>query len=232
MDKQVNGVTFTIGSHMYGLNTENSDTDTMTVWFTPDEYLRVFKEEKPRNEKDNNNIKEYSLAAFLQLCAKGNPNTVEILNLLDELPAAENDNQRFVLAGLREMREFYQYRGAPFGLVSAYRGHMLGMENELAAKGVTPKRLSHAIRVAYSALYTMETKKVPDFRKSVHREEVLALKSKEKVEEEDVLLFATLYRRVVDMYEKENAEDYVHPKLCQFLVNTVFTMGFSFNGSV
>ncbi|APZ48057.1 nucleotidyltransferase [Polaribacter reichenbachii] len=71
------------GSKAYGLATLNSDTDIRGVFILPKEtfysldYVGQINDEK-------NDVAFYELRKFIELCAKNNPNILEMLNVPDE----------------------------------------------------------------------------------------------------------------------------------------------------
>lgn len=142
---------YRIGSHMYGLNTPKSDEDDMTIYFDDRDYLRIFKQHPDVSETNGNNTKLYSLAYYAELLAKGNPNLVELVNLR---PYEENSPVvSDFMTMLRNNMDTLVHRR----VLEAYNGHLIGIEKEVKVKGVSPKRLSHALRICYSLKYAVQT---------------------------------------------------------------------------
>jgi uncharacterized protein len=79
------------GSHLYGLNNENSDEDFVGVFLPNEEYILGLKSideidnstkkssKTTRNTKDDIDEKLYSINKYLHLCLQNNPNIVELL---------------------------------------------------------------------------------------------------------------------------------------------------------
>ena len=84
------------GSHLYGLNTPQSDEDFVGVFIPNKKYLLGFqnidevdcsivsKDESGKNTKEAIDIKMYALPKFLKLASDVNPNIVELLFINDE----------------------------------------------------------------------------------------------------------------------------------------------------
>lgn len=84
------------GSHLYGLNTENSDEDYVGIFLPPKEYilgLQVVeqidlsikdKHDNGRNTKDAVDRKFYEFRRFCNLALQGNPNIIELLFTSEE----------------------------------------------------------------------------------------------------------------------------------------------------
>jgi predicted nucleotidyltransferase len=101
-----------VGSHLYGLNTEDSDEDFVGV-FMPDPYQLLGLNPKDeldkstkssstsrRNTNEDTDYKLYSLKKFVSLALKNNPNIVELLFV--------NDNNLLVDSEvMRELRANY-----------------------------------------------------------------------------------------------------------------------------
>ena len=77
---------------------------------------------------------------------KGNPNIVEIVN---ESPIIENCDT--VTDFIEHVKGLVVHKG----LVSAMLGHLNHIGIEITRKGITPKRLSHSLRLAETAKYVM-----------------------------------------------------------------------------
>jgi predicted nucleotidyltransferase len=205
-------VEFRIGSDMYGLNTLNSDTDLMRIRFDEVDHVLPFPSIPDVFEWNNNNTKEYNLAFFMSLVAKGNPNTTEMLRLAYGRKS-QTKEETFILHCMTSTHLFIHYNGISSNLLLAYDGHMRGVQKEMYSRGVTSKRLSHAYRVAYSLLESLETNKIVDFTRSRFREEVLSIKVKPEVDEWDVyvldVLVTTLHDRVMSEAPNYKNGDYL-----------------------
>lgn len=175
-------VEFVIGSRMYGLETINSDYDYMRVIFDYRDHVRPFRQIPDVLDLDNNNTKEYALANFLALTAKGNPNTSEMCALASGR-RPNNFEESIILSGMKGLYRYIQESGVSVRFLEAYYGHLRGVRKAMYSRGVTPKRLSHAYRVAYSLAESLETKKIPDFRENIHHSYVLSIKLQKEVKE-------------------------------------------------
>lgn len=91
-----------VGSHLYGCNTSESDTDYVGVFIPDEDYvLGLFRYEencsstnssdKSRNTKDDIDCVLYSLPKFIQLASGCNPNIVEIFFAPDNCIEYIND---------------------------------------------------------------------------------------------------------------------------------------------
>jgi len=165
---QESGLTYTIGSHMYGLTTDASDIDLLTVYFDAEDYLRPYKHRLYPEVKEThgNNVKLYSLSSFADLIVKGNPNLIEVVSLS---PSSVGKNSTAVVLFMNLMRNTDSL--VHDGVARAYMGHLAGIIKELDTKGVTPKRLSHALRVVYSVEHIVKTQTL--FRLPEHEEKRL-----------------------------------------------------------
>lgn len=80
-----------VGSHLYGLNTSESDEDFLSVFIPTEEYILGLKKAEEidrgtkkssaqyRNTKEDIDDKAYALPKFLKLLIQNNPNIVEVL---------------------------------------------------------------------------------------------------------------------------------------------------------
>lgn len=71
------------GSKAYGLATPNSDTDIRGVFILPKEQFYSLDYVGQINN-ETNDIAYYELRKFIELCAKNNPNILELLNVPEE----------------------------------------------------------------------------------------------------------------------------------------------------
>ena len=79
------------GSHLYGLNTEDSDEDFVGIFLPPEEYVlglknvneidlsKVEKDASGKNTKDSVDRKLYEFRKFINLALANNPNILELL---------------------------------------------------------------------------------------------------------------------------------------------------------
>lgn len=71
------------GSRAYGLATPNSDTDIRGIFILPKEQFYSLDYVGQINN-ETNDIAYYELRKFIELCAKNNPNILEMLNIPEE----------------------------------------------------------------------------------------------------------------------------------------------------
>lgn len=148
------GNTYRIGSHMYGLNNEKSDIDEMIIYFDSQDYLNPIRTLPDVKEMDNNNTKLYALDHFARLLLKGNPNLVEIVQHKSQHVCSSE------VLGFMKLMYSNQDILVHRGVADAYMGHLNGIVKEFKTKGVTPKRLSHSMRIVFSLLHVLETGKL------------------------------------------------------------------------
>jgi len=77
-----------VGSHLYGLNNENSDEDFGGVYFNPDEMWSPFVNEYGTETGHNNDSWVHTLHKFAVLLRKGNPNLVDLCFVEPQIKSA------------------------------------------------------------------------------------------------------------------------------------------------
>ncbi|GGB69321.1 DNA polymerase beta superfamily protein [Deinococcus soli (ex Cha et al. 2016)] len=198
-------VVYLTGSHMYGLNTPDSDHDYTVIFHDPVDDRCVFRQYPDVLHSAGNDHKMYSLRKFAELLPKGNPNAVE-------LAARHRDvQQSFTLSSLPStflLIDAFMTTVQPYlvtqNLLSAYMGHVTQVQSEMTKKGVTPKRLSHALRLAACAQELMRVPTfVPDFRLSAWYETALDLKTGRLAQSEGEDLFNRVYGNLLRQYHDE-----------------------------
>ena len=155
---------------MYGLAGPNSDFDYTHIFHDSNDYLSPFPslESSSESKKDGNDVKVYSLQFFLGLVIAGNPNAIELLPFAADSkystisPPLDKDCL-FLADTIFRVEQYIYSHGLDSRLISAYYGHLHGILKEINTKGITPKRLSHALRVMYSAHYAIEYNTIPVF---------------------------------------------------------------------
>jgi hypothetical protein len=167
------------GSHMFGLETPASDQDYTIIYYNPEDDRRVFRHFPATQHSAKEDQKMYSLRKFAEMIAKGNPNISEMVNLEPLSYASGWPYQTGAVYHRDAIRGFMKVI-APYvvtqNLASAYMGHMHGMIVEITRGNPTPKRLSHALRVAYCLEHLLDTQTLPDFRTFAQREYVIQIK--------------------------------------------------------
>ena len=127
------------GSHLYGLNTPESDEDFVGVFIPNKKYLLGFqkvdevdcsiisKDESGKNTKEAIDIKMYALPKFLKLAADANPNIIELLfvnkeNILlleDEFKVFMDNYQLFVNQRVKHSFQGYAHQQFKKGITKA-----------------------------------------------------------------------------------------------------------------
>lgn len=152
-----------VGSHLYGLNTPDSDVDFGGVYFRKSLVVDPFYEEVETRTAENNDYYVHSLSKFARLLVKGNPNLVD---LVFTPPIRVGDTvARFIEA----VKPYVIHEG----LIRAYLGYAQNEYNRgfLHAKrqnpqrralieelGYDPKYVSHLFRLMVAVTYTLEWK--------------------------------------------------------------------------
>lgn len=175
-----NALVFLTGSHMFGLQTPESDEDYTVIYFDPEDDRRMFRKYPEVLHSDTNDQKLYSLRKWSSLLAKGNPNVCEMVNLA-HMPLGEDDGTRFLTRNRFSIRRLFTVvypLVATQALAAAYMGHLQGLMKELAVGKYDASRTAHGFRVAYSAQHLFETGTLPDFR-DLHEAREVALSVKQ-----------------------------------------------------
>lgn len=200
-----NAVCFKVGSHQYKLETPESDEDWTCVWFNPEEHLRVFKKFEESAQNETGDLKSYSLEFFAKLLVKGNPNLVELCFETPFFVADKFLAQSFPLNSTQSIVKEFLEGARPFvitrNLVSSYAGHLLHVKKEIGSKEITPKRLSHALRVGYSLSDLLQTQVLVPFRHSEHLEFVKQVKKGEVDLNSAFEVFNNLDREITLVFE-------------------------------
>ncbi|GAA4002167.1 hypothetical protein GCM10022631_11020 [Deinococcus rubellus] len=179
-------VTYLTGSHACGLNTPVSDFDYTVIYLDRPDLKRVFRKypdalhSKVKGTGADESQKGYALKRFAQLLAKGDANLAELADHLRVVGGWEQNHDTVAI-------QRFMTTVSPFlvtrELVGSYLGHLTGIHHEMRTKGVTPKRLSHALRMADGAIFLLEQRRVPDYRSAEFAEQrALALAVKTGVQ--------------------------------------------------
>jgi predicted nucleotidyltransferase len=162
-----------VGSHAFGLATEDSDDDLRGIFLPPARmHWSLFKlpEQLEFAEGDNDEV-YWELEKFLKLALKANPNVLETLWTPQVLLAGETARQ------LRGMREAFLSRH----LYKTYSGYVLSqfrrMANAYAKTGAyRPKHAMHLVRLLHSGIDALRTGEIR-IDVAEHRNELLAIRS-------------------------------------------------------
>lgn len=198
-------VVYLTGSHMYGLNTPDSDHDYTVIFHDPVDDRCVFRQYPDVLHSAGNDHKMYSLRKFAELLPKGNPNAVELAARHREI------QQSFTVSSLPStflLIDAFMTAVQPYlvtqNLLSAYMGHVTQVQTEMTKKGVTPKRLSHALRLAACALEVIrEPGAVPNFRQLYWHDLAFDLKTGSIAQAEGEEKFQKIYGDLLRRYHDE-----------------------------
>lgn len=197
-DLAPHAVTYLTGSHAYGLNTPDSDFDYTVVYLDRPDLKRVFRKypdalhSQVKGTGANQSQKGYALKRFAQLLAKGDANLAELADHLKVVGWTDLHVADDIYAVQRFMETASPFL-ATQALVGSYLGHLTGIHHEIRMKGVTPKRLSHALRMADCAIVLLDQRRVPDYRCAAlagQRALALAVKTGQRDEADGVAALA------------------------------------------
>ena len=215
-DQAKNAVFYITGSHLYGLETPESDVDVTIVYYDRKDDSRVFRQFPAVAHNKTNDLKLYSLRKIAESVGKGNPNATEMIYA--QYRRVEENEARDAV------HEFFSSisRQGTQPLAASYRGHLRQIIGELVTgSALTPKRVSHAIRVGESCLWLLRNGRVPRFASMTkEREYALAIKCGEapvadglgrvqELESQVTLCWAEAYAELPDNAElTEGINDY------------------------
>jgi hypothetical protein len=149
------------GSHAYGTSTPESDTDYTAIVLPPAKYilgLRKFEHWEP-GVQENLDIKAMSIAKFVSLALRGNPNVVEMLFFSDDCFLRRDANFDLLTRYRQKFlsREVYK-RFSGYARGQFHKMESGKYENDMGAKrkewvdkiGYDPKDGSHLIRLLFA----------------------------------------------------------------------------------
>lgn len=134
-------LTATVGSTAYGLATEQSDVDTLSVAVAPTE---VFHGIFPPGERDltyvgtDPDLTVHEVGKFVRLCLKANPSVTELLWMPDDLYTYRRPLAEQLIA----LRDNFLSRGM---VINAYFGYAWEQFNRLERKGTFANLGAHKI---------------------------------------------------------------------------------------
>ena len=183
------GITWRVGSDLYGLNTLTSDKDYVTIWFDREDLpFRKFSEFDKIETQDS--IKAYSLPQFCKILVIGNPNMSELC-----YSPWESGFNTDVHGFIQRVVDFDI--GVHQGTAKASMGHVIGLVSEIRKKGLTPKRLSHGFRMLFTLKHVLRTGEIYLMRDHpAERDFALRVKTDPDVM---VLLYSQFEKEVADM---------------------------------
>lgn len=162
-----------VGSHAFGLATQDSDTDIRGIFLPPaKQHWSLFDIPQQLESKSGVNDEVYwEFEKFVKLALKANPNILETLwtpkvIYLDPIAEPLRDSRHAFLSS---------------HLYKTYSGYVLSqfrrMKNAYESKGsYKPKHAMHLIRLLYSGIGALRNGEIM-IDVSVHREQLLTIKS-------------------------------------------------------
>jgi predicted nucleotidyltransferase len=160
------------GSHLYSLNTPNSDLDERGVYLTPDlsSFFGFKKDESKVKTSDEVDYSFYEFKYFLQLLKKTNTNSLECLfapresfsEYSEVFGLLQRNRNHFVNSG-KLLASLRGYTHNESRLALGERTGKLGGKRKacLDEYGFSPKNVSHMVRLAYCAGTYFETGHYP-----------------------------------------------------------------------
>ena len=162
-----------VGSHAFGLASENSDTDVRGIFLPPARLhwsmYKLPEQIEFKNESDDEVF--WELEKFIKLALKANPNILETL-WTPKVIASSKISDR-----LRESRQAFLSNH----VYKTYSGYVLSqfrrMKNSVESKGTyKPKHAMHLIRLLHSGIGALRTGEIM-IDVSQHRDQLLTIKS-------------------------------------------------------
>lgn len=150
------------GSHMYGMETADSDVDFTAVFYDPKEFRNPLAERDVTHTNSTNDLVAHSASKFARLVVKGNFNTLDLL-----FHRAEQESA-FVYGLCHIMRPHAVTQNAArayMGYVMSQRGSGLlhprpqspTRKAQVERLGYDPKFSAHLLRGMYSLMHMLET---------------------------------------------------------------------------
>jgi predicted nucleotidyltransferase len=180
-----------VGSHAFGLASEDSDDDLRGIYLPPARWQWSLKRLPEQLEYADQTRDEvyWELEKYLRLALKANPNVLETLWTPMVLLADETAKE------LRAMREVFLSKH----IYKTYSGYVLSqfrrMANAYKAKGTyKPKHAMHLVRLLYSGIAALETGEIR-IDVAEHREELLHIRN-------DNLPFEEVKQRALELDER------------------------------
>lgn len=160
------------GSHLYSLNTPNSDLDERGVYLTPDvtSFFGFTKDESKVKTSEEEDYSYFEFKYFLQLLKKTNTNSLECLfapresfsEYSEVFGKLQENKHEFVNSG-KLLASLKGYTHNESRLALGERTGKLGGKRKacLDEYGFSPKNVSHMVRLAYCAGTFFETGHYP-----------------------------------------------------------------------
>ena len=205
------------GSHIYGTNIENSDTDYKGVCIPPEEYylgLKSINEYNKsggknfgeRNTKDDVDLVITHINKFVIQAMQGVPNNLDILFCRDE-DVLYMDEFGKELRGIRKeflskevFKKFSGYALSQKHKLETKRSHGTGRKELVEKYGVDVKFAYHALRLIFSATEILSTGDYHTYRPE--RELLLDIRNGKYTMDEIFEMFEHYDQILKDTYEK------------------------------
>lgn len=149
-----------VGSHLYELDTPESDEDFLGVFVRPTQEVLGFGNDKDSYETKNPDTKMYEVKRFMSLAAGGNPSVLELLYcpnyeiMLIEGESLVNHRECFLSNRVRDSFGGYAYQQAK----KLQKRTEDGLEGfNPAVKKRTPKHARHCLRLLQQGKELLKT---------------------------------------------------------------------------
>jgi hypothetical protein len=149
-----------VGSHLYGLNTEDSDEDYCGIFVRPLKELLGFGNEEETYVYKNPDTTYHELKKYMRLAAKGNPTLLELLfcpSYAISSPGGDlliNNREAFLSNHIRAAFGGYSYQQA-IKLQKRTENGMIGFSPRTSKR--TEKHARHCFRLLRQGRELMET---------------------------------------------------------------------------
>jgi predicted nucleotidyltransferase len=213
------------GSHAYGTNTHESDTDYRGICIPPVDYLLGLHEFEARHTENPDEV-IYSLKKFVILALQNNPNILDTLFVNDDKILFINEFGRELRSLANEFlsKRVYKTYG---GYAKAQLEGMMnrggkgnhGVRADLIAKiGYDSKHALHLVRLLRMGIEILETGKVIVLRPDA--QELLAIKRGEYTKDQILRMAASLEERLNEAYDHTHLPDEPNtPKIEAWLIS-------------
>lgn len=216
------------GSHIYGTNTPESDTDYKGVCILPKEYILGLKSMNEynksggknfgeRNTKDDVDLVIVALNKFVSDAMSGIPNNLDMLFCRDEDVIYMDDfgkelrDIRKEFLSKRIFNKFSGYALSQKRKVEVKKNHGTGRTELVEEFGYDCKFIYHSLRLLYSAIEILETHDYQPYRPEEQRKLLLEVRKGKYTLDEVFDMFDKLDKELKDLYETStlrNEPDY------------------------
>jgi predicted nucleotidyltransferase len=123
---------FLAGSHLYGTNTPDSDTDTRGVFIPPKEYFLGFAKRAERFSDKVTDIEYHNIQHFFKLALKCNPNIIEFLFIPSEQMITSSKEWEIIIENkdlFLSNKAKYTFTGYAFSQMKRIKNHRAWLLN-------------------------------------------------------------------------------------------------------